>query len=140
MMQLLARLFFTLGFFFICTSVYSSSKPHFYIQMLNNSKQDTTLSFTPIHGNIQLTPILPNDTLLSSGQTSQIYGVTFEPLGKDDVFSINFKGKAYCNFEVSFYGPGNPKIVIVGPGCRGGGYQVINGTTLLLFVSDIYVI
>lgn len=112
-------------------------KPHFYIQMENQSTQDVTLSSQVDQGEVQFSPMLSDGTLLPANQTSQSYGVIYPNFGKDDVFSILFTGKKSCEYKVEFFAPGDPKITIQGLGCAGGGYK-LDGHTLILYVSDIH--
>lgn len=115
----------------------SAANPHFFVQMENLSSQQTSVSFRALTPNVSLIPELADHSLLPPNQLTARFGVMFTPLGKDDNFNIIFTGKQDCLFNVAFYAVNNPKITISGPGCFGGGYEII-GNTLRLFVSDIH--
>lgn len=107
--------------------------------MQNRSYTDATISFSQNIGNVYLDPTLSDHTPLPANSTSHKYGVVINPLLPEDTFDIIFTGKHDCTFTVGFYAPANPKITMEGPGCSGGGYQIIdNGMTLQLFISEIH--
>lgn len=123
----------------LSTLAYADPAPHFLILMQNLSQKDVTLRFQPGIGNVYLQPTLPDQTPLPAGQMSSKYGVYIDPLTPFDTFSIVFTGQKDCSFTIGFYAPADPTVSISGPGCDGGGYQIVdNGGTLLLFVSDIH--
>ncbi|RDI45191.1 hypothetical protein [Aquicella lusitana] len=138
-LNLTAFFLFTL---LLSTALYASSPAHFYLQMENRSEKTTILRFEPNEKNSQtavyLIPALNNNTPLAAHEKSPQYGVHIEPLTAQATFDIIFTGKQDCHFTVGYYGPGNPKVSVAGPGCLGGGYQLIDkGRTLLLYISDI---
>jgi len=112
--------------------------PHFYLVMENQSAQDVTMSFQPVVGNVSLDPVLPDHTALAAGKDSAKYGVIFQPLDPSDTFNVVFTGAQDCTFNVAFFAPGDPKITVSGLGCAGGGYKIIGGDTLMLYISDIH--
>jgi hypothetical protein len=113
------------------------AKPHFYIQMDNQSNKDISLNFQPVSGSVSLTPTLANNVPLLAHQQSNKYGVIFDDLGRDDTFNVIFTGQQDCVYNVAFYAVNNPKITISGLGCFGGGYH-IDGNTLVLTVLEIH--
>ncbi|MBA3660122.1 MAG: hypothetical protein H0W64_00150 [Gammaproteobacteria bacterium] len=121
----------TLGF----TPVIFAS-PHFYLQMENKTDQNVTISFKKEVGNVYLEPTLPDETPLAAHTLGAKYEVHIEPMERTATFNVHFTGRQYCQYNISFYGPGNPKVTVSGPGCHGGGYRVLDHT-LLLYVSDI---
>ena len=117
----------------------SGSSPHFYIEMQNQSQKNASISFSEGVGNVYLQPELLKFTPLPPNQISEKYGVYFDPLLPEDTFNIIFTGKNDCVFNVGFFAPADPVITMSGLGCAGGGYRIIdNGTTLLLYISDIH--
>jgi hypothetical protein len=120
-------------------SAISDPSPHFYVEMQNQSQKNASISFAPGVGNVFLQPELLKMTPLPANQTSNKYGVYFDPLVPEDTFNIIFTGKNDCIFTVGFFAPADPIITMSGLGCAGGGYKIIeNGTTLLLYISDIH--
>lgn len=125
-----------LAYSLMMTSAYAA--PHFYLQMENRSDKEAAISFQKGEGNVYLAPNLGEKTPLPAQGKSGKYQVNIEPLEPQATFKIIFAGKQPCQFTVGYFAPGNPTVQVLGPGCRGGGYQIIdNGYTLLLYVTDI---
>jgi hypothetical protein len=119
-------------------SATAMASPHFYLQMQNRSNKEATISFKQGLGNVYLEPVLGDHTALAAHESSKKYEVHIEPLDPKSTFNTIFTGKQDCTFNISYYGPANPKVIVSGAGCYGGGYQIIdNGHTLLLYVYDI---
>lgn len=113
-----------------------STDHHFYVQMQNRSSKNVTMSFRRGEGNVSLDPVLADNTPLKT--VSPKYGVNIVPMVPTATFNIIFKGQNECNFNIGFFAPGKPRVTMQGLGCLGGGYQIADqGTTLVLFVSDI---
>lgn len=117
----------------------AQTRPHFYIQMENRSDKAASVSFQTDIGNVYLNPTLSTNTPLAAQEKSKKYEVHIEPLDDKSTFNIVFTGKKPCTFNIGYYAPANPKVTVIGPGCYGGGYQIIDkGYTLLLYISDIH--
>jgi hypothetical protein len=135
---MIKKIFTLFAFIFITTSAFAQNRvPHFFVQMENQSLKETSISFQPVVGNVYLQPSLADHHPLKAHETSEKYGVVFNPLGRNDSFNIVFTGKKDCAFNVAFYSEYNPKITMSGMGCFGGGYR-ITGNTLVLYVTDIH--
>ena len=103
------------------------SAPHFYMAMENNSNKDTVF---------KLEPALADETPLVAQTSTLKYAVNIEPMDPSATFDVVFKGKNECVYTVGFYQPGNPKVSMMGPGCKGGGYRFENHV-LVFYISDI---
>lgn len=126
------------GLLFATINLYAAP-PHFYIQMENLSDKAAAISFKQEVGNVFLEPGLADKTPLDAHTSSAQYDVHIEPLDPKATFDVVFTGKKDCTFNIGFYAPANPKVIVSGEGCYGGGYQITNeGTTLLLYISDIH--
>ena len=118
---------------------FAQTRPHFYVQMENRSDKPASISFQTDIGNVYLNPTLSTNTPLAAQEKSEKYEVHIEPLNDKSTFNIVFTGKRPCTFNIGYYAPANPKVTVIGPGCYGGGYQIIDkGYTLLLYISDIH--
>ena len=127
----------TLGLFTTAQAA-ELNKHHFWIQMLNASDKNVTVSFHKGVGNVSLAPELPDNTPLKPSSITAHYAVNIEPLDPAATFNITFKNEKECNFTVGFYAPGRPRILMEGLGCIGGGTQIVEGgKTLMLYISDI---
>ncbi len=123
----------------IAASTSTFAAPHFFLQLKNGTNKNITISVKENVGKMHLEPQLVDNTPLAAQQSSEKYGVVFEPLTAEGMFDVVFTGQKACTFTIGYFAPGNPKITVMGHGCNGGGYQIIdNGHTLLLYVSDIH--
>lgn len=122
----------------IANSAFAATDAHFYLQMENRSNKPASVSFKPEKGNVYLEPTLADHTPLSAHSNTPKYGVHIEPMDPAATFNVVFTGNQDCTFNIGFYGPANPKVIVSGAGCQGGGYEIIdNGSALLLYISDI---
>ena len=112
------------------------SAPHFYMAMENNSNKDATISFRQQDTVFKLEPALADETPLVAQTSTLKYAVNIEPMDPSATFDVVFKGKNECVYTVGFYQPGNPKVSMMGPGCKGGGYRFENHV-LVFYISDI---
>ncbi|MHB1949630.1 MAG: hypothetical protein ACYCQI_16140 [Gammaproteobacteria bacterium] len=120
------------------TGSYAVDKSHFFVQMQNLTQKDVSVSFRKGNANVDLNPVLVDNTLLPAQQKSAPYGVEIIPMDHTATFNIIFKGNKECNFNIGFYAPGRPRVITEGLGCLGTGSQIVeHGSTLLLYVSDI---
>jgi hypothetical protein len=133
-----------LGSFFVSTiqaetTSMSETSPHFSVFVENKTDQQVTMRFRENQGSSYLEPALADNTPLAAHKKSLPYGVVFPQLGRKDTFDIIVTGKQDCAFTIGFYAPGNPNVVIQGPGCFGGGYSVnLAERYVLLYVTDIH--
>jgi hypothetical protein len=120
-------------------STHALAKAHFFVQMENSSSENVILTFNQgPDKEITLEPTLIDNTPLAAHQVSPKYGVNIVPMDPKATFSILFKAKNTCKFDVGFYAPGRPQIHISGLGCKGAGFKLVDGgSTVLLTISDI---
>jgi hypothetical protein len=131
-----------IGSFSISTAEAASidkGNSHFSVIVENKTDQKVSMRFRENQGSSYLEPALADNTPLEAHQKSLPYGVVFPHLGRTDTFDMVVTGKQDCAFTIGFYAPGNPSVVIQGPGCFGGGYSInLADRSVLLYVTDIH--